>query len=74
MELNNPHVINYLLLFRESSKSNNILYGTYISDLTGGSELKFLPPKRMNFRQFIFITGGGFFFAGFLLIFQKKAG
>ncbi|HMQ68904.1 MAG TPA: hypothetical protein PKC58_07930, partial [Ignavibacteria bacterium] len=64
MKYNNPPVINCRKKFRALAKCKNILSETHGSDLLPCGELKFLPPKRMNLRQFFFITGGGFFFAG----------
>ncbi|HMQ70033.1 MAG TPA: hypothetical protein PKC58_13710, partial [Ignavibacteria bacterium] len=69
-----PPVINCRKKFRALAKCKNFLSETHGSVLLPYVELKLLPPKRMNLRQFIFITGGGFFFACFLLIFQKIAG
>ena len=71
----NPPVINCRKKFRVLAKGKNFLFLTAptVSVFLTKGELKFLPPIRMNFRQFI--TSGRFFFCkAFLLIFQKKSG
>ena len=61
----NPPVINCRKKFRVLAKSKNFLSEPTISAFLTVGELKFLPPIRMNFRQFI--TSGRFFFASRML-------
>ena len=58
----NPPVINCRKKFRVLAKGKNFLFLTApnVSAFLTKGELKFLPPIRMNFRQFI--TSGRFFF------------